>query len=138
MPLSSLAAFVNLAGNYLKMARLRKPKIRVSAGKKMGVYLRSHRFVRGNWRNEGLSSPMILAKFCHDLDILTWNLASPVKRLSSVGSLIHYRPESVGPEIPLRCTDGCPIEPNCAFSAIGTYLEMRPFPQYLAAAKEGK
>jgi hypothetical protein len=81
---------------------------------------------------------MILAKCCHDLDILTWNLPSPVKRLSSVGSLLHYRPESVGPEIPLRCTDGCPIEPNCAFSAIGIYLEMRPFPQYLAAAKEGK
>jgi predicted dehydrogenase len=98
----------------------------------------AHSFVRGNWRNEGLSSPMILAKCCHDLDILVWNLASPVKRLSSVGSLLHYRPESVGPEIPLRCTDGCPIEPNCAFSAIGIYLDLRPFPQYLAEAQEGK
>lgn len=98
----------------------------------------AHSFVRGNWRNEGLSSPMILAKCCHDLDILTWNLPSPVKRLSSVGSLLHYRPESVGPEIPLRCTDGCPIEPNCAFSAIGIYLELRPFPKYLEAAKAGK
>lgn len=83
----------------------------------------AHSFVRGNWRNKALSSPMILAKCCHDLDILVWNLPSPVKRLSSVGSLLHYRPSSVGPEIPLRCTDGCPIEPSCPFSAIGIYVD---------------
>lgn len=97
----------------------------------------AHSFVRGNWRNEGQSSPMILAKCCHDLDILVWNLPSPVKRLSSIGSLLHYRPESVGPEIPLRCTDGCPIEQNCPFSAIGIYLDLRPFPHYLADAEKG-
>lgn len=98
----------------------------------------AHSFVRGNWRNEALSSPMILAKCCHDLDILTWNLPSPVKQLTSIGSLLHYRAESAGPEIPLRCTDGCPIEPECAFSAPGIYLEMRPFPHYLQEAKEGR
>jgi predicted dehydrogenase len=98
----------------------------------------AHSFVRGNWRNETQSSPMILAKCCHDLDILTWNLPSPVKRLSSVGSLLHYRAESVGPEIPLRCTDSCPIEPTCAFSAIGIYLEMRPFPHFVAEAQAGR
>jgi predicted dehydrogenase len=97
----------------------------------------AHSFVRGNWRNEAQSSPMILAKCCHDLDILVWNLPSRVKQLSSVGSLLHYRPESVGPEIPLRCTDGCPIEPTCPFSAIGIYLEMRPFSHYIAEAQAG-
>jgi predicted dehydrogenase len=98
----------------------------------------AHSFVRGNWRNEGLSSPMILAKCCHDLDILTWNLPSPVKRLTSVGNLIHFRAENVGPEIPLRCTDGCPIEPVCPFSAIGIYLDYRPYPHYLAEAAAGR
>lgn len=88
----------------------------------------SHSFVRGNWRNEGLSSPMILAKCCHDLDILYWNLGVKTANLSSFGSLIHYRAENAGPEIPLRCTDGCPIEAECPFSAIGIYLEGRPFP----------
>lgn len=87
----------------------------------------SHSFVRGNWRNTAESSPMILAKCCHDLDILVWNLNSPVRKLSSVGSLLHYRADQVGPEIPLRCTDGCPIEEQCPFSAIGIYLDMRPF-----------
>jgi predicted dehydrogenase len=98
----------------------------------------AHSFVRGNWRNAALSSPMILAKCCHDLDILVWNLAKPCLRLSSVGSLIHYRPESVGPEIPARCTDGCPIEPTCAFSAPGIYLEYRPFPQVQEARAQGQ
>ncbi|MCC6453764.1 MAG: Gfo/Idh/MocA family oxidoreductase [Caldilineaceae bacterium] len=98
----------------------------------------AHSFVRGNWRNERLSSPMILAKCCHDLDILVWNLSSPVQRLSSVGSLLHYRAETVGPEIPLRCTDGCPIEPQCPFSAISIYLDLKPFPQLVADAQAGK
>ena len=89
----------------------------------------AHSFVRGNWRNKALSSPMILAKCCHDLEILVWNLPAPVKRLSSVGSLLHYRPSSVGPEIPLRCIDGCPIEATCPFSAIGIYVDYeRTFP----------
>lgn len=93
----------------------------------------AHSFVRGNWRNKALSSPMILAKCCHDLDTLVWNLPAPVKRLSSVGSLLHYRPQSVGPEIPARCTDGCPIEPTCPFSAIGIYLDYeRTFPNAIA------
>jgi predicted dehydrogenase len=83
----------------------------------------AHSFVRGNWRNKELSSPMILAKCCHDLDVLVWNLQSPVRRLASAGSLLHYRSESVGPEIPLRCVDNCPIEPQCPFSAIGIYLD---------------
>jgi predicted dehydrogenase len=89
----------------------------------------AHSFVRGNWRNKALSSPMILAKCCHDLDVLVWNLPGRVKRLSSVGSLLHYRAESVGPEIPSRCVDNCPIEPQCPFSAIGIYLDYeRTFP----------
>ncbi|MBW7883403.1 MAG: Gfo/Idh/MocA family oxidoreductase [Caldilineaceae bacterium] len=89
----------------------------------------AHSFVRGNWRNKEMSSPMILAKCCHDLDILVWNLPQRVKRLSSVGSLMHYRAESVGPEIPDRCTDNCPIEPTCPFSAIGIYVDYeRTFP----------
>jgi hypothetical protein len=66
---------------------------------------------------------MILAKCCHDLDILVWNLRQPVRRLSSTGSLMYYRPESVGPEIPARCTENCPIEATCPFSALGIYVD---------------
>lgn len=90
----------------------------------------AHSYVRGNWANQNRSSSMLLSKCCHDLDILAWNMDRPCVRLSSVGSLMHYRADQVSAEIPARCTNGCPIEPVCAFSAIGIYLEGRPFPNH--------
>jgi len=85
----------------------------------------AHSYVRGNWRNRETESPMILAKCCHDMDILFWNLG-PVKRLSSFGSLIHYRAENAPPGAPERCTDGCPYEEECPWFAPRLYLEIIP------------
>jgi predicted dehydrogenase len=84
----------------------------------------AHSFVRGNWGNESQSSPMILAKCCHDLDILYWNLGHPVKRLHSFGSLKHYRPENAPPGATARCTDDCPAADDCPFDARTLYLNM--------------
>ncbi len=81
----------------------------------------AHSYVRGNWRNQAESSPMILAKCCHDMDILYWNLG-PVRKLSSVGSLIHFRPENAPPGAPARCTDGCPAADDCLYYAPRLYL----------------
>ena len=75
----------------------------------------AHSYVRGNWRNSAASSPMILAKCCHDLDLLYWILG-PVRQLSSTGSLLHFRPENAPPGAPERCTDGCPHESTCPFN----------------------
>lgn len=83
----------------------------------------AHSFVRGHWRNKAQSSPMILAKCCHDLDILYWNLGQSVKRLQSFGSLIHYRPEHAPQGATARCTDGCPAAPACPFDARKIYLK---------------
>ena len=81
----------------------------------------AHSFVRGNWRNSEAESPMILAKCCHDMDILFWNLG-PVWRLNSFGSLAHYRPENAPAGVPERCTDGCPVEEACPWHAPRQYL----------------
>jgi predicted dehydrogenase len=81
----------------------------------------AHSFVRGNWRNSQVESPMILAKCCHDMDILFWNLG-PVRRLNSFGSLMHYRPENAPVSAPERCTDGCPVEEACPWYAPRLYL----------------
>ncbi|NLE45307.1 MAG: Gfo/Idh/MocA family oxidoreductase [Chloroflexi bacterium] len=81
----------------------------------------AHSFVRGNWRNSAIESPMILAKCCHDLDVLFWNLG-PVAQLSSFGSLFHYRPENAPKGAPLRCTDGCPVSDECPWYAPRVYL----------------
>jgi predicted dehydrogenase len=81
----------------------------------------AHSFVRGNWRNSRVESPMILAKCCHDMDILAWNLG-PVRRLSSFGSLLHFRPENAPPGAPERCTAGCPAADECPWYAPRLYL----------------
>ena len=57
-------------------------------------YHMAHSFVRGNWRNEGSSGPMILCKCCHDFDVLLWILRKRVLHLSSFGSLVHFRPDN--------------------------------------------
>ena len=92
----------------------------------------THSYVRGNFRRADLCGSMLLAKCCHDLDVLVWILGTRAKRISSIGSLRHFRHDSVPPEIPDRCTDGCPIERECPFSAIQIYLEARPYPELQA------
>lgn len=84
----------------------------------------AHSFVRGHWRNEAESSPMILAKCCHDLDILYWNMGRPAQQLHSFGSLMHFRPENAPPGATRRCTDGCPAAEECPFDARPIYLNL--------------
>jgi len=86
----------------------------------------AHSFVRGNWGNSHRSGPMILTKCCHDLDLLVWILGGPPQQVASFGSLTHFRPQRVGPDIPARCTDGCPIEAECPYFAPRVYIERDP------------
>jgi predicted dehydrogenase len=81
----------------------------------------AHSFVRGNWARAAGSSPMILAKCCHDFDILQWNLPSRVARMVSFGNLFHFRPENAPAGAAQRCSDPCPVE-NCPFDARRIYL----------------
>ena len=95
----------------------------------------AHSFVRGNWRNAGLSSPMILAKCCHDLDILVWNLrvagaSAQFVRLAAALSA----PTRSGQRSPRPAPTAAPLRPSCAFSALGIYLDQRLLPRYAAQA----
>ncbi|HYN89638.1 MAG TPA: Gfo/Idh/MocA family oxidoreductase, partial [Ardenticatenaceae bacterium] len=83
----------------------------------------AHSFVRGHWCSVERSSPMILAKCCHDLDLLCWNMGRPVRRLHSFGSLIHFHPEKAPPGATERCTDPCPAGDICPFDARRLYLD---------------
>ena len=81
-----------------------------------------HSFVRGNWRREDETSPMILAKSCHDMDILLWMVGSHCTKVSSFGSLGHFRPENAPDGAPARCLDGCPAADTCPYDAERIYL----------------
>lgn len=80
-------------------------------------------FVRGNWRNLAVSSPMILVKCCHDMDLIQALVGVRCTRVSSFGSLSYFRPENAPSGATKRCTDGCPLEPDCEYSAIKFYLK---------------
>jgi len=103
----------------------------------IGYWHFAHSYVRGNWRREDTSSPMILAKACHDLDLLRWLVGSPCESVASYGNLFHFRRENAPEGSTERCTDGCAVERECPFSAIRIYLERfegRPaFPGSLVA-----
>ena len=101
--------------------------ITISHRENVSAWHMAHSFVRGNWRREDQSSPMILAKCCHDLDLLVWLTGRLPTRLSSHGSLIHFRPENAPQGAPERCTDGCPVEATCPFYAPAIYVQLMPF-----------
>ncbi len=82
----------------------------------------AHSYVRGNWGRAETATPMIVAKCCHDFDILHWNLDSPVTRLSSVGSLFEFHPERAPKGATERCTDPCPVA-DCPYDARRIYLD---------------
>ena len=87
----------------------------------VGYWHQAHSFVRGNWRNEAESSPMLLAKSCHDLDWLRYLVGQPCVQVSSFGSLKHFRPEEAPEGAGERCLE-CPVEPVCPYSAVKIYL----------------
>ena len=96
--------------------------VSIQLNENVGYYHIAHSFVRGNWRNAGESSPMILAKSCHDLDLLCWLMDQECVRLSSFGSLMHFTSQNAPEGSAERCTDGCPAEEKCPFSAPRFYL----------------
>lgn len=85
----------------------------------------SHSYVRGSWRNAEASTPLVLAKSSHDLDILHWIVGKPCKKMVAFGDLAHFKPENAPDGAPARCTDGCPAEATCPFSALKIYYRDR-------------
>ena len=89
----------------------------------IGFWHMAHSFVRGNWRNTAESSPIILAKTCHDFDILLWLTDKKCLSVSSFGSTKLFKAENAPEGAPKRCTDGCPHRSECPFYAPKFYLE---------------
>ena len=57
----------------------------------VGVDRAAHGFVRGIWRSERLSNPMLMSKCCHDIDFLLWLTKTPCRKLTSFGSLRWFK-----------------------------------------------
>lgn len=84
----------------------------------------SHSFIRGNWHNEKESTPMVLQKTCHDLDILQWIIGKPCKKVHSFGSLTYFKPENAPEGAPRRCAEGgCPVADSCHYNCERLYVQ---------------
>ena len=94
----------------------------ISQIENVAYWHQAHSFVRGNWRNSKETSPMILQKSCHDMDILLWLAQKDCKRVSSFGSLRHFTKENAPAGAPQRCLDGCPHADTCLYYAPKLYL----------------
>ena len=87
----------------------------------VGHLHQSHSFVRGNWRNSVESAPMILAKTCHDMDILQWLIGKDCKKIQSFGSLSFFNKENRPEGAPDYCMEGCPAADECVYHAKKVY-----------------
>ncbi|MCU0338565.1 MAG: Gfo/Idh/MocA family oxidoreductase [Spirosomaceae bacterium] len=85
----------------------------------------AHSYVRGNWHESAKTNPIILAKSCHDLDIMRWLANKPAKSVSAYGNLKWFKAENAPAGSTERCVEGCKVERECPFSAIKVYYEQR-------------
>lgn len=90
----------------------------------VGNVHQSHSYIRGNWHCEAESTPMLLAKCCHDIDILQWLLGKPCKKVQSFGSLTYFTKENAPEGAPVRCADGgCPQADTCPYNCMKLYYD---------------
>lgn len=99
--------------------------VNLHASEMVGYYHIAHSFVRGNWHKESDSSPLILAKCCHDMDLLLWLSGKSWKAVSSYGELTHFNGKNCPEGATERCSDGCPVT-DCVYNAPKFYLKRMP------------
>ena len=114
--------FYRAIRNIIDSGRLGKV-MSVIASENVGHIHQSHSFVRGDWRNTAESTCMIMAKCCHDMDILQWLLGKKCTKVQSFGRLSHFTPENRPAGAPDYCIQGCPAADTCHYNAVKLYLE---------------
>ena len=90
-------------------------------------------YVRGKWASEKICfAPMLLAKSCHDVDILLWmmNDTKPT-HVASFGADFQFGKERKPQGAGSRCMKDCPYVEDCIFSAKSNYLAYPRWGQYV-------
>jgi predicted dehydrogenase len=89
----------------------------------VGFWHFAHSYVRGNWRRDDTSSPVLLAKSCHDLDWIISIMGADVQSVSSFGFRNHFRNEFKPKLASDRCVN-CEVESTCPYSALRFYTNL--------------
>lgn len=95
--------------------------VAIKHSENIGNFHMAHSFVRGNWRNSHLSSPIILQKSCHDLDILLWLTGAHCTKVAAFGSLSYFKESNAPAGSSDRCLS-CAVADSCRFDARKAYL----------------
>ncbi len=97
-------------------------------------------YVRGKWRSPKLCfAPMLLAKSCHDLDLMMWMMGdTKPKTVFSYGGDIQFGKERKPKEAGTRCMVDCPLNGTCTFSAEANYVHTPRWQQYVMREINGE
>jgi predicted dehydrogenase len=81
-------------------------------------------YVRGPWKKMEDSTPTIIAKCCHDLDLILWLMNKKCESVSSFGSLYHFKGDKAPKGSAEYCVD-CEnsIREKCLYNAYKIYPE---------------
>ena len=82
----------------------------------------AHSYVRGKFRSRALAAPFLLAKSCHDLDLMAWFAGRPAAHVTSFAALSAYVPALAPAGAPERCSAACPVQAACPWDAERFYL----------------
>ena len=96
--------------------------VAIDALERVTYWHQAHSYVRGNWRTTKETAPMILAKCCHDLDLIQYYAKSKCKSVSSVGELTFFNKANQPEGAADRCLQ-CKYVETCPYSAKVLYLD---------------
>ncbi len=96
--------------------------VSIEASEAVGHWHMAHSFVRGNWRNSAETSPILLQKSCHDMDMISWMVGKKCVSVSSFGSLTHFKASEAPEGATERCTEECPHYNTCPYSVLFNYI----------------
>lgn len=89
----------------------------------VGFWHQAHSYVRGVFGKTPESAPMILAKCCHDLDILLYLTGKNCKKVASFGALSHFTRENAPAGAAERCLQ-CGVSDTCPYDAVRHYTNV--------------
>lgn len=82
-------------------------------------------YVRGKWANsDKCHTTMLLAKCCHDLDIMMWMMSeTEPSQISSFGGKYQFKLENAPENAGTICMKDCPLVDSCVYSTKRLYID---------------
>ncbi len=96
--------------------------VRIESIEQVCYWHQAHSFVRGNWRNDEETSPMIMQKYCHDFDLMQYYVSSKCDTVYSVGDLRFFNRANQPIGAADRCAE-CKYITECPYSAERLYID---------------